>query len=206
MDVEVEVPHQHHGTGHRWLDKVLPVSALFVSFVSIWIARHHGEVMQNLVRQNERLVQANSLPHFQLQGSSRDETGAPGVSFFVANAGVGPGEIRAARITVDGRPVGNLEELTRACCAGTGVHAGTTSTLAGVMLRPGEKLRYIDVPLAPSTQAWTNALDVARRTDRIVTTVCYCSVFDECWTRSSVSMARPRPVSSCAMTGKLYRQ
>ena len=57
MDVEIEKPHVHHHPrlGIPWYDLAIPLAALFVSFVSIFIAWHHGQVMKELVHQNEKL-------------------------------------------------------------------------------------------------------------------------------------------------------
>lgn len=208
MDVEIEHPHVHrHGTGHPWLDKVLPVSALFVSFISIMIAWHHGKVMQELVHQNERLVQANSLPHLEIAGSNMSDSGEARVSLHVANAGVGPAEIRSVQLLVDGRPVSRLPELLRACCGAKAedYRGIVSSTLAGSMIRPGETISYIRFAATPANgEAWA-ALDKARKSGRIETRICYCSVFDECWQRSSRS-GRPRAVDQCPAPQPQYTE
>ncbi len=205
MEVEVEHPHRHHHpTGHRWLDFVLPISAVLISLVSIGIALHHGEVMQSLVQQNERLVQANSLPHLQLSGGNISEEGVRMVNFSVANRGVGPAEIRSVQVLVDGRAVGDLGQLVRACCGPSDASGLTNSTLLGTMIQPGQEVQYIRLPVSPATQDFADRLDQARKTDRIVTNLCYCSVFDECWTRSSKGFQRPARVRSCPMPQPQY--
>jgi hypothetical protein len=206
VDVEVEHPHVHHRSGHRLLDLALPIAALFVSLVSIGIAYHHGHIMQGLVEQNERLVQANSLPRLQLYGSNRAEQGVRSVTFEVANQGVGPAEIRSMQILVDGKPVSSLREMIRRCC-GPGNYSGLgQTTLWGTMIRPGERLAYISLPPAAQTQQAAAALDSARRTDRIETRLCYCSVFDECWNVSSAGTPRPRPVAQCSVAEPQFRE
>jgi archaellum component FlaF (FlaF/FlaG flagellin family) len=209
VDVEIEHPHvHHHGTGHAWLDKVLPVSALFVSFISIMVAWHHGTVMKELVHQNERLVQANSLPHLQIAGSNMSDSGEARVSLEVSNAGVGPAEVRSVQVLVDGRPVSRLPELLRACCAAKAedYRGIVSSTLAGAMIRPGETLHYVRFAATPAnSDAWT-ALDKARKSDRMETRICYCSVFEECWQRSSRSGDRPRPVGQCPVPQPQYTE
>ena len=209
VDVEIEHPHvHHHRTGHAWLDKVLPVSALFVSFLSILIAYHHGGVMKELVHQNERLVQANSLPHLQLAGSNTNDRGEARIDLHITNAGVGPAEIRSVQMLVDGRPVSRLPELLRACCGGRAedYRGIVSSTITGAMIRPGQTLSYIRFPATPANaQVWT-ALDKARKSDRIEIRVCYCSVFDECWQRSSRSSGRPRPIEQCPVPQPQYSE
>jgi hypothetical protein len=209
VDVDLEPPHGHHhhaNTGNRWLDLALPVAALFVSFVSILIAWHHGKVMKELVHQNERLVQANSLPWLELSGRNASPEGGRYVAFTAANRGVGPAEIRSMEVTVDGRPVSNLSELLKACCTARDYSGLTTSTLLGRMLRPGEEVNYISLkPTAATIEAATQ-LDEARQKNRIAATLCYCSVFDECWTATSTGAVRPVTVKQCPVPKTQYAQ
>jgi hypothetical protein len=59
---EIEQPHHHH-TGRSWLDLILGVSAVTISFVSLFFAIHNGNAM-------ERLVEANSWPSVQVTFST----------------------------------------------------------------------------------------------------------------------------------------
>jgi hypothetical protein len=204
VDVEIEPPHvHHHRTGQRHLDLILPIAALFVSFVSIWIAWHHGKVMQELVQQNERLVEANSLPWLQLYGSNTVTKGLQDVSLNVSNQGVGPGEIRSVQILVDGRPVTQPRALLDACCRGDDYGRVGTSTLLGRMIRPGEEISFLEMPALPSSQAAVKKLNEARK-DRIEVRLCYCSVFGECWNVTSQDNSRPTPVGQCTMPQPQY--
>ena len=204
MDVEVENPHDHvsHRSGHGWLDKVLPVSALFVSAISIAIAYHHGGVMQDLVRQNERLVQANSLPYLQMYSNSGPEH----FDLIISNAGIGPADVRTAELLVDGKPVATLEDFLMACCNISERGAISKSNVVGQMIRPGTDVAYIGV--RETDPATREAIVKAYAARRLETRLCYCSVFDECWTRSSRDFAnavRPQPVDSCPMPQVPYR-
>ena len=201
MDVEVEKPHLPHPTGRRNLDLVLPISALFISFVSIAIAWHHGRVMQELVYQNERLVEANSLPHLQISGSNIDHR----LILKAANEGVGPAKIMTAEVLVDGRPVQSLDALLDACC-GPGDHADLySSSLEGRMVRPGDSVAFVDYRETPGNRSRLLALDVARLADRVETRLCYCSVFNDCWLAQSDDPT-PNPVNSCVAPAKPYRE
>jgi hypothetical protein len=200
MDVEIEKPHAHHRKiGIPWYDLALPVAALFVSFVSIFIAWHHGRVMQELVHQNEKLVEANSLPYVQISGGNVRGH----VTFDAMNEGVGPAKIMTAEVLVDGRPVETLHQLIDACCT-KGAYKGLIgSTLEGRMVRAGDKVTYVDLPVSAATFQQAVALDKARQT-RIATRLCYCSVFDDCWVANSRDPT-PDAVHQCAPPAHPYR-
>ena len=202
MDVEIEKPHVHHRkTGLPWYDLALPVAALFVSFVSIFIAWHHGQVMKELVHQNEKLVEANSLPYLQIDGSNVNRR----VTFNATNQGVGPAKIVTAQVSVDGHPVQNLHQLIDACCARGNYSSISTSTLIGRMVRPGDTVPYIDFPIDSGNEEQVAALDRARKANRIATRLCYCSVFDDCWIAASTDPT-PDPVNQCRPANVAYRE
>ncbi|QIL01497.1 hypothetical protein G7078_00960 [Sphingomonas sinipercae] len=199
MDVEVENPHDHvaHRTGHQWLDKVLPISALFVSFISILIAWHHGQVMKELVHQNERLVQANSLPY--LTTGFEADLSKPGERFATlrfSNDGIGPAEIRWAEYRLDGRPKDNMAAVLTACCNAPGKIRSLQSSLAGTMLRAGSDTTYFEIREIGATSAAVEKLIKTVQENRLVAKACYCSVFGECWT-AATNIERPVPVHSC---------
>jgi hypothetical protein len=68
MTPERETPHVAHGTGHRWLDLTLALSAMLVSIVSLAVAVHHGNAM-------DRLVAANSWPFLMYDTDNIDPQG-----------------------------------------------------------------------------------------------------------------------------------
>ena len=196
MDVDAEHPHvHHHKTGHRLIDFAVPLAALFISLLSIGIAYHHGHIMQELVEQNERLVQANSLPHVTLEVRDPvDDKGLAQLNFVAMNSGVGPAEIRSVEVFLDGKPVRDSRELLLRCC-NLDTREYRRAPLEGVMLRPGESRLYLAVDSRPLIgrdafdrvyRAWTD--------DRISTRVCYCSVFNECWSRTSKVGSRPQAI------------
>jgi hypothetical protein len=203
VEVEVEKPHiQHHRLGNKWLDLGLALVALFVSFISILIAYHHSKVMQELVHQNERLVEANSLPYLQI---SRSDRAGRGFTLNATNEGVGPARIVNAEILVDGRPVQTIEELVDACC-GKGDYSGfAASSLEGRMVRPGDTVTYIDFRPASANDERLAALTGAGKATRISTRLCYCSVFDDCWVAASHDPT-PNPVKTCVPPAHPYRE
>src|SRR5580704_7329630 len=76
--VAPEAPHSHPShTGHRWLDIVLGLSAMFVSVVSLVVAVEHGRTMERMADANTRMVDANSWPFVEFDSHNADEKGNP---------------------------------------------------------------------------------------------------------------------------------
>jgi hypothetical protein len=74
-----------------------------------------------------------------------------------------------------------------------------------MMVRPGQTIAYLNIPPSAGNSEAALSLDRARQSNRIVTRLCYCSVFDECWLRSSLDGDRPRPVEQCPAPEPQYR-
>ena len=52
------------------------------------------------------------------------------------------------------------------------------------MIRPAQTVSYLRIDPAVNPQL-SSQFDSARLSGRIETDVCYCSVFEDCWTRTS---------------------
>lgn len=222
MDVEIDKPHVHHRpTGIRHLDLVLPIAALFVSFISILIAWHHSHIMRELVKQNERIVEAESLPYLEIYTSDlASDLRTPTLRLSVRNEGVGPARISEVVMTVNGRPVPDFNTLVDHCCAHgllearksspkqfRGMRNGEVilSQLRDRMIRPGEEVDAFAWPITDQNKAIVDQLKSDAESDAVNVAICYCSVFDECWTRTDEDR-RPAPVKQCPVAAVPYRQ
>lgn len=222
MVPEIEPPHvKHHRLGNKWLDMSLALVALFVSFISILIAWHHSQVMQELVHQNERLVEAESLPYLQIDTSDLEpDLRTPTYRLTVQNQGVGPARIAEVVMTVNGVPVPDFNTLVDHCCAPgllqaagrgskqfRGIRNGEVilSTLHDRMIRPGEAVDAFDWRTTPANQAVVDRLKQGFASNQINTSICYCSVFDDCWTRTDDDR-QPVSVKECPMAKVPYNQ
>jgi hypothetical protein len=182
-----ETPHSHPShTGHRWLDMVLGLSAMFVSVVSLVVAVEHGRTMERMADANTRMVDANSWPFVQFDSHNADAQGNADIRLVLTNDGIGPARIETFELWWDGKPMSSAGALIRACCLTTPVEleeAKTTITSIGIaaprILRAGEREDFYTMPRVPgNTELWSK-LNAERL--KITTRVCYCSVFDQCW-------------------------
>src|ERR1700679_2317158 len=74
-----EVEHAHHRhTGRPGLDVLLGVSAVSISFISLFLAIANGRAM-------ERLVQSNSWPFIQIGISDVEPDSTPHIRLFIVN-------------------------------------------------------------------------------------------------------------------------
>jgi hypothetical protein len=198
-----EAPEQHHAahTGHRWLDIVLALSAMFVSVISLIVAVAHGRTMERMADANARMVQANSWPFVQFGTHNTDEHGSANVRLVLSNEGIGPARIETFELWWNGKPMSSPQALIEACCATTPTLRsqlrGTVwafGSLAPSILRAGDHTDFFAMLGDPhNTDVWSK-FNVER--DKITVRVCYCSVFDECWRGSGIT-THADPVSSC---------
>jgi hypothetical protein len=197
--------HPHHGTGMRWLDITLGVAATIVSLVSLWLGLHSAHSM-------EKLVAANSFPYLELMQSMSAMTILPGeerardvVEYEFINNGVGPARIEWVELRFKGKPVANISGLLDACC-GTGTHdyAGLNRRggIEGALVRPGAAVKMFTWSEEKKPNADFKALH--RQMNDVDIAACYCSVFDECYVRTSEGR-KPEPVKECTAPKVTFR-
>ena len=198
---EIHAPHKSH-TGHRWLDITLGVSALLVSAVSLYVAVHHGETM-------EKLVEANSFPSAEIDGSIVDAQAANRFIFKIdaENNGVGPARIETVELWDGSRPLESVSDLLAAVKArgnGQALSARIAGeTLTGSLLGAGKSKNLFSMEVDRAT--WF--APVLRFSNIVNSRVCYCSVFDECFVSDSrIDASRPHHVKICPAPPHPYKE
>lgn len=121
-----------------------------------------------LMRQQQ---QAAVMPILEAWSSYGSESG---FSINVANKGLGPAFLRSVSVTLDGQPkhdwIGVYQEVL-----GERPPGFSMSAVSGNVAAPGERVSMIAFSAGPE------AGDIWRGSDRVGLTLCYCSVFDQCW-------------------------
>jgi hypothetical protein len=200
---EVHAPHAAHGTGVRWVDIALGGSAMLVSIISLFVAISHGRVMEKLVEENHRQVQASTWPFIalDLQTSYKGTAGVDAPSSIVAsvsNHGNGPAKLQTIEVLLDGKPMASLAQLLRACCVTPDVKKArfniSSGQIDGSVLAQRETVNLLSLqPENPAAATMAKALVAAA--PRLEIKSCYCSVFDECW--YAKQGLPPRAVKGC---------
>lgn len=200
--------HPRH-VGHRSLDLILALTAIFISGVSLYVAMEHGRIEQQLVRENAQLVQANSWPFLQLDAEYSDQEPT---RIALVNAGIGPAKLERFTVSYQGRPVSDIQTLLTQCCGLPADRAARKTMLPnGLMvaspsrsvIRPGEQRPLIVIEAGPDRRVLADAFLKASRS--ITYEACYCSVFDVCW-MSSLTGLRPREIAACPQEGRDFNQ
>lgn len=199
MLTETESGHSHHHhTGIHWVDLIVALSAIFISVVSLAVSIGHGRVMEQMVKENQKMVAGSTMPFLTEQGNEFDAaTGRPRLRVILKNGGVGPARIEWFEVRYKGVPY-IFDDLLPACCRSAlpkgDVWSGAFySGVSGTILPPRESIDFID--LRPEVgKDLMNALNNARRD--ITYSACYCSVLDECW-QTDFSSTHPKRVEEC---------
>jgi hypothetical protein len=163
------------------LDRALSIAAGVAAVTAVAVALYQTA----LSREQQR---ASAWPYVTQANSF-----VPGAPYrrLVSNEGVGPARIRQFQILVDGRAVASWEEAVRTL-AGESEPALVYSTFGrGSVVPAGAERTLVSVPAGPRAGAvWTAAQT------RLMTIVCYCSVYDECW-RADSRTDEPHRVEAC---------
>ena len=194
-------------TGHRWVDLVVAVTALSISGLSIYVAQSTNQRM-------ERVMRASAWPFAQLGSGNVGDDGEHAIAFGIDNVGTGPARIYSCEMQVDGQPVPQgghmLTNVLHACCdaefsaaverADGGMVAVYGSEVSAPVSRrflaPNAEVTAIRWPRNDANSTVWHALDMARQQGRITMSVCYCSVFDECWVARTGTFP-PDEIDSC---------
>jgi hypothetical protein len=193
-----EVDHLHHPhTGHQWVDLLLGISAVSISFISLFLAIHNGKAM-------ERLVEANSWPYVQITFSTLNADGTPHIHLDVANKGVGPARIEFLEVTYNGHPVSSPRAMLNAMLNRTTVPPLPriqTSDVLNSVLAAREQMSFVDFKIEEFSIEDYDAIRVG--VQKLNFRGCYCSVFDECW-MTDTSKTRPAKVKECPASASTF--
>jgi hypothetical protein len=164
----------------RW-DAAAAIIASLVGLLALVVAGYTAYIQRQQVR-------AQVWPYL-LWANSDTQT-----EYMWLNKGMGPVIVNSVQVLISGEPVRNWGELERRVgfdSRGSQV----TSTLNGLVLAPGDRIRWI----AFENEDDVNALMEDWRKFHVQARVCYSSTLGESW-RVIYQMGplpRPRPVSGC---------
>lgn len=201
MFAHTEHSHSHaHGTGIKWLDLIVAVSAVFISVVSLVVSIEHGKTMEHMAKENEKMVAANTMPYLTISTNEIDpDTHKQVLRLVLKNGGVGPAVVDWFELKYKGKPYNSVRELLEACCAAEMPRNGQRpqgviySNVSKTIIPPREVVNFIDL----RTEAGDGLIRALRASGPDMSVnACYCSVLDECW-QTDFGPGRPTKVEAC---------
>ena len=206
MNIEPETPHPHSQSGLRWFDIGMAVAILLVSVSSLIIAIVHSRAIERMATANEQMAESGAWPFIDYTTGNMHGDKAV-VSMSIDNDGIGPAKLEFFELKWKGHAYRDAADFLKACCGyehhpGDGLQSGMAS---GRVLRPGDRLDFLVLPRpAAGSTAW-DALNQARLSHKLQVNVCYCSVFDECWTGDTTLFTlEPALVDKCPVSSAPY--
>ena len=117
-----------------------------------------------------------------------------GFALMASNKGVGPALVERLVLSVDGKPVDDLDQLIIDTVGAENAFSYDlygTRDVTDEVLAPGESAALFRVPWETRTR-----LLVDRLGGRFEIDICYCSIHEDCW-QVSVTEPRPESVRAC---------
>ena len=194
MDAGPDIEHHHHHhTGRVWVDMLLAISAVAISFISLFLAVENGRAMQ-------RLVQANSWPFVAVGTNNGDLDGNYAFALVMQNKGIGPAKVEALEVFYKGKPMADGDALVHAILgprADLPANGFVSSSVTGGVLSSKEEINFLAANAKSVSAADMKTLSDGAR--NLHFRFCYCSVFDECWLADHSVHGRlpPKPVKTC---------
>ena len=166
---------------------ILSVAGVFTGAVALYAALNESQA----VRQQ---TAASVWPYVQLMINDTDTEDSASFALSLDNVGVGPARMRSMLVTLEGEPVRTWQALIDALAVEdmkVGNQYGKNSVSRRV-LAPGESV----VAFQTHHAELALKLQSAVYSGSVALSYCYCSIFDECWSKSSSRPAGEEPLET----------
>jgi hypothetical protein len=201
-DEPVEAARERTARSRARIAEVGSIVALATSFLALSLSAYQARLMNEQTRLMQSQSRASVWPYVAIGYSINDEGGDRGYTWQISNDGVGPARIESVTMTLDGKPVRHWRELFRALFGDADVPA-TYSQVYGRVLPPSTNRETTIDALHLTDMAQAKAFFAAQ--DRIDMTICYCSVYDDCWIARKQDPI-VQPAASCERSGEQFEE
>ena len=188
----MEGPTSETTASRSRLAQISALTALGISALALAVGAYQTRLMQTQAR-------ASVWPYLISGFNYSDYGDRQGFELHIQNNGVGPAIVQSTVVTFDGKPIKHWNDVIAALMKdhkGETAHASFAG-LHGIVVPPSTN-RETDVPAIRTTDAALGAA-LYEATNRLGVDICYCSIYDDCWT-SHWLQRKPEKVSSCHET------
>lgn len=164
-------PRKGRRWGPEWL---IALSAVLVSIATMGVSIYQARIMQG-----QQLASVWPYIEWTTTFSSNN-----GVYLSVINKGVGPARINETHLFLDGKEIGDVREMLRILTNGQSDSLSIFGSAVDYrVLAPGEEVRLFHMT--------GKGIDIQKMIEsfkRVHYTVCYCSIYDQCWTSQGLKI------------------
>lgn len=146
---------------------LVALSAIFISTATLFVYIYQAGIMQKQLR-------TAVWPHIEWLKSVNSN----GLYLEVQNKGIGPARVKKVNLYLDDKPVADLTEMFQVLTDSSFAEYFGYSIVEGRVMGPGESIIAFEIADGEMGKRIWEALKA--RNFRY--TICYCSVYDECWT------------------------
>ncbi len=163
----------HKRSVFRQPEMLVAIAAIVLSICGLFIALYEASIAR-------RAERASVWPHIEVSTSVRGSR----VEIRVQNTGVGPARINAANLTYNGNVMTDWTALLQALDIELASVSRSYSLIGGRVLGAdagAETMLVVDIADASADPVASQRLAAAILDSSVDVTLCYCSVYDECW-------------------------
>ena len=169
-------------------EMLIALSAIIISLCALVVSLYET----SLIRQEQR---ASVWPHLMVGPSFQSKR----FIFIVHNTGIGPARIRDVEVTVNGERVLNWVSMLEAITGVSDSFNLTYSQINKRVIPPDDPFEMFSVSVGEDGIDEELALLLTRETEHYNISICYCSVYDECWTvNTSSNIPEETHVNDCS--------
>jgi len=159
------------------IQTVLAVTGFFIGVIALYAALNEADAVR-------KQLQASVWPHLRVTDMNRGVPGEERFDIIVSNRGIGPAVVKSVAVTVDGEEMNSWFEVVGSI-AGDRQVGISNNVLGGAVIAANEDIIAVSLEAKYSTAEATVAFRDLTRSGRANLRICYCSVFDDCWTHDA---------------------
>ncbi|MCB2112012.1 MAG: hypothetical protein KDD85_00525 [Parvularculaceae bacterium] len=161
------------------IQTVIAVTGFFIGVIALYAALNEADAVR-------KQLQASVWPHLRVTDINHGVPGEEKFDIIVSNRGIGPAVVKSVAVTVDGEEKVDWFEVVQTV-AGKERFGLSNINIGGAVIAPTEDIVMVSLDSKFATSEITRAFRDLTRSGRANLRICYCSVFDDCWTHDALS-------------------
>lgn len=149
---------------------IVGLSAIFISIATLFVYIYQARIM---VKQQH----ASVWPRIEWVRSNVN-----GTFVEVVNKGIGPAIIKNSTFKLDGKEYSTVDKMLNELLGQPQNFDAITSFISGRVMSPGESFK----PFVVLDSVNAHKLDSVLSNRQFELEICYCSIYDDCWTTTGV--------------------